>query len=147
MNKNEKITNKLTEIRGKVIGECIEIDGMLTVDITNYFFKKNSQQKTLFYWLILNTRKFELEDKIQLFEKIDYFKKRKYYIKVKESLRYIQQLRNKLAHWELIVNKSKPEAIVLRDTIKVNDFILTNQVVNDFEKHKDYLMKFFTRLR
>ena len=145
MSKKEQIINRLTEIRGKVIGECIEIDNLLTIRLTNYFFKRNCKQKTLFYWLILNTKKFGLEDKIQLFEKIDYFKKRKYYLEIKKSLRHVQKLRNKLAHWDLIINKSTAESIKLRDPLKLTDFTITPETIKEFERHKKDLFKFLLK--
>jgi len=141
MKKKEIIHQKLTDIRGKIIGECIEIEESLTIRLADYFFHRNSKQKTLFYWLILNPKRFE--DKIKLFEKIDYFKKRKYYLKVKSSLRYVQDLRNKLAHWELIINRSEPDSIVLMNPINLLYFPITNKVLEEFYDNIRTLNRFF----
>ncbi len=145
MKQKDKIKEILLTIRGDVIHDCIEIEDWLAIKITDYFFKNNSQQKTAFYWFILNTRKYNFNDKIQLFEEIPYFKKRAYYTNVKTSLRKVQNLRNKLAHWELVESKSKTDHIVLRDPIKVKDFVVTKDIIEDFKKHKKALIDFFLK--
>src|ERR1035437_1589080 len=139
MNNEKTILNRLSEIRGTIGNDCIEIDTWLTVKLTDYFFKKNSTQKHDFYWVVIDET---LERKILLFEKSSYFKKRKYYEKVKISLRSIQRLRNQLAHWMLIENKSNLDAIVLRNPHDAKDFTLTPNTLIEFTKHKEIIKEF-----
>lgn len=144
MKQKDEIENKLKDIRGEVVNDCIEIENLLTIKLTDYFIKKNSHQKTAFYWHILNTGKYHFGDKIKLFNDIPYFKGGGYK-EVKASLGHVQHLRNQLAHWDLIVNKSKPDRIVIRNPIKVIDFVITDDVMVEFNKRYKFLVEFFLR--
>ena len=55
MGKKDEIKNKLSQIRGEVIDACTEIEDLLAGRITDYFFKKQSREKTFF--LAYNYRK------------------------------------------------------------------------------------------
>jgi len=48
----------------------------------------------------------------------------------------MQELRNRLAHWILIINKSKPNSIVLRDPKKLKDFFVTDEVIKNLKSIK-----------
>ena len=146
MEQENVITKKLRALRGKVIEDSIEIEESLAYRIQDYFFKKNCREKTLFYWLILNTRRFGFNDKIELFEAIPYFQDRKYFKTVTESLRHILGLRNQLAHWDLDVSMSQPNRLVLRDPlVKKDDLVISDDTVREFKRHVRVLKKFFSQ--
>lgn len=149
MKKREReLREKLNKIRGKILSDVIEIEDVLTFRIHSFFYPKQNHRGTAFYWHILNTRKFNLEDKIRLFEKIPYFKRLKSYDSIRISLRFARRLRNQLAHWELIENKSKLDHILLRNPITVKDVIIDDKLLEEFGKHKELLLsKLSPRIR
>lgn len=140
MERKKELTAKLNEIRGKILSNSVEIESRLTLRIQRFFYPKQNEKATAFYWHILNTRKFSFEDKIQLFEKIPYFRRLKNYDSFRNSLRFVKRLRNQLAHWELIENKSKLGRLVLRSPISVDDVIIDKQLLEEFDKHKGFLL-------
>lgn len=93
------IRKKLNLFRGKIISDATVIESALGWRLRTYFFPKTNRQATIFYWNIINTPYFSFDRKISLYEKIPYFKKLKRYSRVKNSLRFVQRLRNALAHW------------------------------------------------
>ena len=138
--KEKKLKEKLNKIRGEILSDTIEIEFFLTERIHKFFHPKQDYRGTAFYWHILNTRKFSFEDKIRLFKKIPYFKRLKSYDSIKKSLRFAQRLRNQLAHWELLQNKSELDHLVLQGPITVKEVIIDDKLLEKFEKHKDFLL-------
>ena len=138
--KKKELAKELNRIRGKILSDTIEIEFLLTERIHRFFHPRQDYRGTAFYWHILNTHKFSFDDKIQLFEKIPYFGKLKSYNSIKNSLRFVRRLRNQLAHWELLENKSKLDHIVLQDPIKLKEVIVNNKLLVEFDKRKEFLL-------
>ena len=113
----EIIRNKLNWFKGHVISAATVIEGALGWRLRTYFFPKTSRKATIFYWYIINTPHLGFDRKISLYEQIPYFKRLKRYPRVKESLRFIQRLRNALAHWELDEKMSSENEIVVYNPV------------------------------
>ena len=127
MGKQEEILEKSRKLRGEILSAAIWIEIDLTREIRNYFFKKSGERDRLFYWEILNTKKFGFDDKVNLFKTISPFKKRKHYEKIVESLTFIKKLRNIMAHWDVLINESDNKKIVFCDTSKFGRKINKNK--------------------
>ena len=54
----------------------------------------------------MNTPYLTFDNKIGIYESIPYFQKLKGYPAIKKSLRFVQKLRNIMAHWDLDEKKS-----------------------------------------
>ena len=93
------IWEKLSWFRGNIISDATVIETALGWNLRTYFFPKTNRQASIFYYYIINTSHFSFDKKISLYEQIPYFKKLKRYPQVKNSLRFVQKLRNAVAHW------------------------------------------------
>jgi hypothetical protein len=127
---------RLDWYRGKILSGATEIEKALGWRLRTYFFSKSTPQAALFYGVILNANYFNFERKISLYQKIPYFRKLKNYSKILNSLRFIQKLRNELAHWELLYGSSTNESVIIYDPItfkkrKINKKVIEEFVVND----------------
>ena len=98
---NKIIQEKLNLIRGEIISSASRVEFVLGYRLRRYFFPKRNNKSTIFFWNVINTPYLTFDNKICIYESIPYFKKLKGYNKLKESLRFIQRLRNQMAHWEL----------------------------------------------
>jgi len=139
--KKKELKDELNKIRGEILSDTIDIESRLTERILRFFHPKQDYRAKDFYWQILNTREFSFDDKIRLFENISYFKEKlKSYDSIKKSLRFVQCLRNQLAHWELLENRSELDHLVLHDNVKVKDVTINGNLLEEFEKHKKFLL-------
>jgi hypothetical protein len=137
------VREKLSWFRGNIISDATVIEGALGWKLRTYFFPKTNRQATIFYWYIINTPHFSFDKKISLYEQIPYFKKLKQYSKVKNSLRFIQKLRNAIAHWELDEKISNENEIVIYNPSTLNRLKLNNKLMEEFKEHKKILLKIF----
>ena len=137
------IRRKLNSLRGRIISDAIVIEGALGWRLRRYFFPKTNRQASIFYWNIMNTPHFSFDRKISLYEQIPYFKKLKRYPEVKNSLRFIQRLRNALAHWELDEKASNEKEIVLYNPITLKRLTINDKTIEAFEEHEKFLLKVF----
>lgn len=142
MNK-KVIREKLSWYRGNIISDATVIETALGWRLRTYFFPKTNRQSSDFYWYIINTPHFSFEKKISLYEQIPYFQKLKRYPKVKRSLRFIQRLRNALAHWEIDEKMSNENEIVIYSPITFKRLKLNDKLMEEFGEHKEYLLKIF----
>lgn len=134
----------LDQLRGNIISAATVIESALGWYLRRYFFPKTNMRATIFYWYIINTRHFSFDKKILLYEQIPYFKKLKRYIKVKNSLRFIQKLRNAIAHWELDEKMSDGLLeIVVYNPVTLERLKLTPKLMVEFKEHEKYLLKIF----
>ena len=139
-----EIREKLDSIRGEVVSSTLRIDFVLGYKLRTYFFPKTNNKATVLFWNLINSPLLNFDKKISLYESISYFQKTKNHIKIKESLRFIQMLRNRMAHWELDEKESDLNNIVLFTLIgkyrklKVNDGLIKN-----YKKHINFLLKEF----
>lgn len=137
------IREKLNRLRGNVISAATEMESALGWRRRSYFYPKTNRKATIFYWNIINTPHFSFDRKISLYEQIPYFKRLKRYPKVKESLRFVQRLRNALAHWELDEKMSNENEIVVCNPITLDPLKIDDKLVKEFEEHDKFLLKVF----
>ena len=137
------IREKLSRFRGNIISDATVIEGALGWRLRTYFFPKTNRQSSIFYYNIINTPYFSFDKKISLYEQIPYFKKSKKYAKVKDALRFIQKLRNALAHWELDEKMSNPNEIIISDPFTFKRLKLDDKLIEKFKEHEKFLLKIF----
>ena len=137
------IREKLSLLRGNIISDATVIEGALGWTLRTYFFPKTNQQASIFYYYIINTSHFSFDKKISLYEQIPYFKKLKQYPKVKNSLRFIQRLRNAVAHWELDDKMSDENEIVIYNPVTLEKVKLDDKLMEEFKEHEKFLLKIF----
>ena len=142
MSKKE-IKEKLSQIRGNILSDSVEIESALTWRLRTYFFPKTNRQASIFHYYILQTIHFGFEKKISLYEQIPYFKKLKRYQKTKEALRFIQKLRNAVAHWELDEKRSNKNEIVLFTPVSFKTRTIDSNTIRKFKEHEKFLLKTF----
>jgi len=134
---------KLSWFRGNIISDATVIEGALGWRLRTYFFPKTNRQASIFYWYIINTPQFSFDKKISLYEQIPYFKKLKQYSKVKNSLRFVQRLRNALAHWELDEKMSDENEIVVYSPVTGKRLKINDELMEEFKEHEKFLLKTF----
>jgi len=134
---------KLSWFRGNIISDATVIEGALGWRLRTYFFPKTNRQASIFYWYIINTPQFGFDKKISLYEQIPYFKKLKQYSKVKNSLRFVQRLRNALAHWELDEKMSDENEIVVYSPVAGKRLRIDDELMEEFKEHEKFLLKTF----
>ena len=142
------IEKKLDSIRGNIISSATRIEFILGYRLRRYFFPKTNNKATVLFWNILNSPFLSFDNKISIYESIPYFKKLKNYQKIKESLRFIQRLRNRVAHWELDERKSTLNNIVMFTLIgKYRTMKINNNLIKEFKKHLNFLLEKFGYVR
>lgn len=134
---------KLSRFRGNIISDATVIEGALGWRLRTYFFPKTNRQASIFYWYVINTPQFSFDKKISLYEQIPYFKRLKQYSKVKESLRFVQRLRNALAHWELDEKMSDENEVVVYSPVTGKRLKIDDELMEEFEEHEKFLLKTF----
>lgn len=142
---NKKIIKeKLDSIRGEIISSASRIEFILGYRLRKYFFPKTDNKATILFWNIINTSFLGFDNKISIYESIPYFKKLKDYPKIKQSLRFIQRLRNVMAHWELSERESNLDKIVMFTLVgKYKKITINEKLIQEFEKHFNFLLKKF----
>ena len=137
------IREKLSLFRGTIISDATVIERALGWRLRTYFFPKTNQQASDFLYYIIETPYFSFDKKISLYEQIPYFKNLKQYSKIKNSLRFVQQLRNALAHWDLDEKISNEDEIVIYNPITFKRLKLNNELMGRFQEHEKILLKVF----
>ncbi len=137
------IREKLSWFRGNIISDATVIEAALGWRIRIYFFPKTNKQASIFYWYIINTSHFTFDKKISLYEQIPYFRKLKQYPKVKNSLRFVQRLRNAVAHWDLDEEMSDENEIVIDNPVTRKRIKLDDKLMEEFKEHEKFLLKTF----
>ena len=143
------IREKLSLFRGTIISDATIIERALGWRLRTYFFPKTNQQASDFLSYIIETPHFSFDKKISLYEQIPYFRKLSQYSKVKDSLRFVQQLRNALAHWNLDEKMSNENEVVIYNPVnfrgweKAQRFKLNDQTMRKFQEHEKILLKVF----
>lgn len=137
------IRKKLSLFRGNIISDATVIETALGWRLRTYFFPKTNQQASDFLYYIINTPYFGFDKKILLYEQIPYFKKLKQYQRVKKSLRFVQQLRNAVAHWELDEKMTNENEIVIYSPITFKRLKLNDELMKKFKEHEKFLLKIF----
>lgn len=137
------IREKLSLFRGIIVSDATIIERALGWKLRTYFFPKTNQQASDFLYYIIETSHFSFDKKISLYEQIPYFKKLKQYSKIKTSLRFVQQLRNALAHWNLDEKMSNENEIVIRNPNTFKSLKLNEEMMKRFQEHEKILLKAF----
>ena len=137
------IREQLSWFRGNIISDATVIEGALGWRLRTYFFPKTNRQASIFYWYIINTPYFSFDKKISLYEQIPYFMGLKQYQKVKNSLRFVQRLRNAVAHWELDEKMSNENEIVIYNPVTLKRLKLDDKLMEEFKEHEKFLLKIF----
>lgn len=137
------IREKLSWYRGNIISDATVIETALGWRLRTYFFPKTNRQASVFHYCIIETPRFSFDSKISLYEQIPYFQKLKRYSKVKRSLRFIQRLRNAVAHWKLDEKMSNKNEIVIYNPITFKSLKLNDKLMEEFREHEKYLLKIF----
>ncbi len=139
-----KIREKLDLIRGEVISSTARIEFILGYKLRKYFFPKTNNKATILFWNVINTPFLSFDNKISLYESIPYFKKLKGYPEIKKYLRFIQKLRNIMAHWDLDEKKSNLRNIVMFTLVgKYRKIIIDDRLIENYRKHINFLLKKF----
>jgi len=139
-----KIREKLDSIRGGVISSALRIDFILGYKLRTYFFPKTNNKATILFWNVINSPLLNFDKKISLYESIPYFKKLKAHQKIKKSLRFVQVLRNTMAHWDLDEKKSNLKNIVMFTLVgKYRKIIVNDSLIENYRKHINFLLKEF----
>ena len=143
-NVNKKIIReKLSLFRGTIISDATVIEKALGWRLRTYFFSKTNQQASDFLYYIIETSHSSFDKKISLYEQIQYFRKLSQYSKVKDSLRFVQQLRNALAHWNLDEKLSNNNEVVIYNPNTFKRLKLNNEMMRKFQEHEKVLLKVF----
>jgi len=137
------IRGKLSLFRGTIISDATVIERALGWTLRTYFFPKTNQQASDFLYYIIETSFFSFDKKISLYEQIPYFKKLKRYSKVINSLRFVQQLRNALAHWNLDEKMSTENEIIIYSPVTFKTRKLNDETMKIFREHEKILLKVF----
>ena len=139
-----EIESKLDSIRGTIISSASRIEFILGYRLRTYFFPKTNDKATILFWNVINTSFLSFDSKISIYESIPYFRRLKGYPRVKTSLRFIQRLRNIMAHWELDERNSDLENIVMFTLVsKYREITINSSLVEEYEKHVKFLLKRF----
>ena len=137
------IREKLSWFRGNIISDATVIERAIGWRLRTYFFPSTNQQASDFLYYIIETSHFNFDKKISLYEQIPYFKKLKQYSKVKESLRFVQLLRNALAHWNLDEKMSDEDEIIIYNPTTFKRLKLNDEIMKKFQEHEKILLKIF----
>ena len=139
-----KIRDKLDLIRGEVISSAARIEFVLAYRLRRYFFPKTNNKATILFWNVMNTPYLTFDNKISIYESIPYFQRLKSYPDIKKSLRFVQQLRNRMAHWTLDEVQSDPDNIVIYTLVaRYKKMTITDSVVKDYRRQISFLLKTF----
>jgi len=137
------IRGKLSLFRGNIISDATVMETALGWILRTYFFPKTNQQASDFLYYIIETPYFSFDKKISLYEQIPYFKKLKQYQRARKSLRFVQQLRNAVAHWELDEKMSNESEIIIYSPITFKRLKLNDELMKKFKEHEKFLLKTF----
>jgi hypothetical protein len=139
-----KSRKKLDSIRGEIISSASRIDFILGYKLRTYFFPKTNNKATILFWNVINTPLLNFDKKISLYETIPYFKKLKGYTRIKKSLRFVQKMRNIMAHWELDEKESNFKDIVMFTLVgKYRKITINDSLIEEYRKHVIFLLKEF----
>jgi hypothetical protein len=142
------INSKLDSIRGTIISSTTRIEFILGYSLRTYFFPKTNNKATILFWNVFNSPFLTFDDKISIYESIPYFQRLKKYQKIKESLRFVQKLRNTVAHWELDEKKSTIQDIVMFTLVgKYRTETINDTIIENFKNHINFLLKEFGYVR
>lgn len=144
----EQIKSQLEEIkrkRGQIITWCLEIEELLEGILTNYFMRNNQAKEKIQFFEVEIMKEMRFENKVKLFgkvldeEKYDLEKSKEIISKIKN----IQQMRNKAAHWRLLVFLQSGEVRLRKkgELLKEDMMILSDEMLNKLEDDKENIFQ------
>jgi len=136
------------QIRGEILAEATTIERYLTDFISNYFAKDNEKGTELYNW-IFNTELLTFREKIELCKKI--IQNLKWTIngecrkeQVIGSFIFINEIRNKVAHWEWCWSKTTKEDYYLQNPRKNEEILkLDKELLEKYDQCIHELLQFF----
>lgn len=138
------IREKLDLIRGEVISSATRVEFVLGYRLRRYFFPKSNNKATILFWNVVNASYLTFDNKISIYESIPYFKELKGYSTIKKSLRFVQRLRNTMAHWDLDEKKSDLKNIFMFTLVrKYRKIMINDNLVENYRKQINFLLKEF----
>ena len=138
------IRERLDLIRGEVISSATRVEFVLGYRLRRYFFPKSNNKATILFWDVMNTPYLTFDNKISIYESIPYFKKLKSYPTIKRSLRFVQRLRNTMAHWDLDEKKSDLKNIFMFTLVgKYREITINDNLIENYRKQITFLLKRF----
>ena len=138
------VREKLDLIRGEIISSATRIEFVLGYRLRKYFFPKSNNKATILFWNVMNTPYLTFDNKISIYESIPYFQKLKGYPAIKKSLRFVQRLRNIMAHWDLDEKKSDLENIFMFTLVgKYRKITINDNLVENYRTQINFLLKEF----
>jgi hypothetical protein len=142
--KGKTADEKLNWYRGMILSAAVEVDLALTWKLRTYFFPESDLRSGIFYANILSAQHFTFERKIALYQSIPYFKKLKNFNEVVESLRYVQKVRNAVAHGDLwIEGANDVTEVTILNPATLKTLKLNSRLVKEFIKHDKRLLVHF----
>ena len=135
------IRDKLSLFRGTILSDSTVIESALAWRLRTYFFPITNRQASLFHYLII--QKLTFDEKITLYENIPSFRRAKRFKDVKKSLRFIQKIRNALAHWELWEADSNESEIIIMNIMTFKTLKLNDKLMDEFKENDKFLLKVF----
>ncbi|MBU2580036.1 hypothetical protein KKF19_03740 [Patescibacteria group bacterium] len=138
------VREKLDLIRGEIISSTTRVEFVLGYRLRKYFFPKSNNKATILFWNVVNTPYLTFDNKISIYESIPYFQKLKGYLAIKKSLRFVQRLRNIMAHWDLDEKKSDLQNIFMFTLVgKYKRITINDNLVENYRKQINFLLKEF----
>ena len=138
------LRGNLDLIRGEVISSATRVEFVLGYRLRKYFFPKSNNKAAILFWNIMNSPYLTFDNKIGIYESIPYFKKSKGYPAIKKSLRFVQRLRNIMAHWDLDEKKSDLKNIFMFTLVgKYRKTTINDNLVENYRKEIVFLLKKF----
>jgi len=139
------------KIRGKILAEVTDIEKYLTKFLSDYFTKDREKREEL-YDLIFNTELLSLRKKINMFKKI--LPKLDYKIDNKDrterliqSFIFINEIRNKVAHWNWSMKKSQNRTSYLQNPRKKEEYLrLDSKLLKRYDNSIGEILMFFDAL-
>lgn len=144
MNKNAKkkiIRDKLSLFRGLILSDSTDIESILGWKLRTYFFPKTNRRATLFSSLVID--KLTFDEKISLYEHTHIYNKSKKHENIKRSLRFVQRLRNAVAHGWLLEGASDENEIVIKNPNSYKTLKLDDKLMSEFKEQDKFLLKVF----
>lgn len=142
------IQGKLDLIRGEIISSAARVEFVLGYRLRKYFSPKSNNKAAILFWNVMNTPYLTFDNKISIYESIPYFKKLKGYPAIKQSLRFVQKLRNIMAHWDLDEKNSGLNNIFMFTLVgKYRKITINDNLVESYRKEITFLLKKFGHSR
>ncbi|GEM_PF-5953032 len=136
MNDNIKEFNKW---KGEILSSALSVESNLEIFIADYLFEVLSEKRNFFIFVVL--QKLDFNKKVEIFKEICKRNLNKEDIKnifdtAIKSIRYVQEIRNKVAHWEThITAKNEIQLQRRTDYIEEKDMInLDENLIKNFKQ-------------